>query len=143
MPEIGPSGSMSGEWRRSTGRYSGTGNRNGRLHARRPYTTAPLLDSILARWYDPDMKTAKTAPVLDRLIASLSDCLTPESARRLLALKPDPELQRRVDDMATRHTEQRLSPEEEAEYGRFVSFAAFIAILKSKARQLLAASDSK
>ena len=89
------------------------------------------------------MKTVKSAPVLDQLVAPLSECLTPESARRLLALKPDPELQRRVDDMATRHTEGQLSPEEEAEYGCYVSFATFIAILKSKARQLLAASDGK
>jgi hypothetical protein len=89
------------------------------------------------------MKTAKSAPVLDQLLASLGDCLTPESARRLLALKPDPELQRRVDDLATRHTEGQLSPEEEAEYGRYVSYATFIAILKSKARQLLAASNGE
>ena len=89
------------------------------------------------------MKTVKSAPVLDQLVAPLSECLTPESARRLLALKPDPELQRRVDDMATRHTEGQLSPEEEAEYGCYVSYATFIAILKSKARQLLAASDGE
>ena len=89
------------------------------------------------------MKTATSDPVLAQLMAPLGDCLTPESARRLLALKPDPELQRRVDDMATRHTEGQLSPEEEAEYGCYVSFATFIAILKSKARQLLAASDGK
>ena len=85
------------------------------------------------------MKTAKTALVLDQLVAQLGDCLTPESARRLLALKPDPELQKQVDDLATRHTEGQLSPEEEAAYGRYVSYATFIAILKSKARQLLAA----
>ena len=89
------------------------------------------------------MKTVKSAPVLDQLVAPLGECLTPESARRLLALKPDPELQRRVDDMATRHTEGQLSPEEEAEYGCYVSYATFIAILKSKARQLLAASDGE
>jgi len=89
------------------------------------------------------MKTAKSAPLLDQLVAPLGDCLTPESARRLLALKPDPELQRRVDDMATRHTEGQLSPDEEAEYGRYVSYATFIAILKSKARQLLAAPNGE
>jgi hypothetical protein len=89
------------------------------------------------------MKTAKSAPVLDQLLAPLGDCLTPESARRLLAVKPDPELQKRVDEMATRHTEGQLSPAEEAEYGCYVSYATFIAILKSKARQLLAASNGK
>jgi len=83
------------------------------------------------------MKAAKPTPVVERLVAPLGDCLTPESARRLLALKADSELQAHVDDMATRHTEGRLTPAEEAEYGCYVSFATFIAILKSKARQKL------
>jgi hypothetical protein len=86
------------------------------------------------------MKRAKDTPVVERLVSPLGDCLTEESARRLLALKPDPELQARVDDMASRHTEGRLTPEEQAEYGRYVSYATFIAILKSKARQMLNAS---
>ncbi len=64
-----------------------------------------------------------------------------DSARRLLALKSDPDLQKRVDDMASRHTEGRLTAEEQAEYGRYVSYATFMAILKSKARQLFAASN--
>ena len=46
-----------------------------------------------------------------------------------------------MDDMATRHTEGQLTPAEEAEYGRMVSYATFVAILKSKARQLVAAGD--
>jgi hypothetical protein len=84
------------------------------------------------------MKSSKNTPVVDRLVPPLGECLTPESARRLLALKPDADLQVQVEEMATRHTEGRLTPEETAEYGRYVSYATFIAILKSKARQLLA-----
>jgi len=89
------------------------------------------------------MKTAKSAPMLDQLLAELSECLTPESARRLLALKLDRKLQRRVDEMASRHTEGQLSPEEEAEYGSYVRYATFVAILQSKARQRLAASNGE
>jgi hypothetical protein len=85
------------------------------------------------------MNTANSVGLIDRLVAPLGECLTPESARRLIALKPDSELQQRMDDMATRHTEGRLTPDEEAEYGRMVSYATFVAILKSKARQLLGA----
>ena len=84
------------------------------------------------------MKSSKNTPVVDRLVSPLGECLTPESARRLLALKPDPDLMARADEMATRHTEGHLTPEETAEYGRYVSYATFIAILKAKARQLLA-----
>ena len=86
------------------------------------------------------MKAAKSALLLDRLVARLGDCLTPESARQLLALKDDPQLQARVDDLAGRHSRGVLTPEEQAEYGEYVYFDTFVAILKSKARQLLAAS---
>jgi hypothetical protein len=85
------------------------------------------------------MKTAKHASVLDQLMARLSDCLTPEAARRLLALDADPNLQARVDYLAGRHSEGVLTAEEQAEYGGYVYFDTFVAILKSKARQLLAA----
>ena len=86
------------------------------------------------------MKTTKTALILDELVAPLGDCLTPESARRLLTLKASPKLQSRVDDLAARHKRGELTAEERAEYGRYVSYSTFVAILKSKARQLLANS---
>jgi hypothetical protein len=84
------------------------------------------------------MKATQSAAVLDQLVAPLGDCLTPESARRLLALKADPKLQAHVDDLAERHSRGELAAEEQAEYGRYVSYSTFVAILKSKARQLLA-----
>ena len=86
------------------------------------------------------MRRTKSSPALDRLLSPLGNCLTPESARKLLALKADRKLQAYIDDLATRHSERRLSAGEEAEYGRYVSFSTFVAILKSKARQLLAAA---
>jgi hypothetical protein len=89
------------------------------------------------------MQTAKSATALDQLIGPLSECLTPASARRLLALKADPKLQARVDDLAKRHSLGALTPEEQSEYGGYVSFSTFVAILKSKARQLLANSPDQ
>jgi len=89
------------------------------------------------------MKTANTAPALDRLVGSLSECLTTESARRLLALKADPKLQARVDYLAGRCNQGLLTSEERAEYANYVTFGTFVAILKSKARQLLANSQGE
>jgi hypothetical protein len=86
------------------------------------------------------MKTANTTPALDRLIGPLGECLTPETARRIVALKADAKLQARVNDLADRNREGWLTPEERAEYGNYVSYSTFVAILKSKARQLLADS---
>jgi hypothetical protein len=80
------------------------------------------------------------APVLDRLVDPLSRCLTPESARRLLKLRADPQLQALVDRLAEKCTEGTLSAEESAEYRAYVSFGTFVALLKSKARQFLAQS---
>jgi hypothetical protein len=84
------------------------------------------------------MKTANAALPLDRLVGPLSECLTPESARRLLSLKADGELQARVDFLARRSGEGLLTTEERDEYRNYVTFSTFVAILKSKARQLLA-----
>jgi len=89
------------------------------------------------------MKTANTTPALDRLVGPLGECLTPESARRLLALKADAKLQARVDYLAGRCQKGLLSPHERAEYRNYVTFGTFVAILKSKARQLLANSQEE
>jgi hypothetical protein len=87
------------------------------------------------------MKTANPIPVLDQLVDALGDCLTQETARRLLALKADAKLQASVDHLARRSSKGLLTPEERAEYGTVVAFGTFVAILKSKARQLLANSQ--
>jgi hypothetical protein len=86
------------------------------------------------------MKRAKSVPILEELFESLGDCMTPESARRIVALKAPKRLQALMADFAERHNQGQLTPEEIAEYGGYVQFDTFVAILKSKARQLLAAS---
>jgi len=89
------------------------------------------------------MKATHTAPVLDRLVDPLGECLTPETARRILRLKADRKLQARVDYLAGRSTEGKLTPKERAEYGNYVSYGTFVAILKSKSRQLLTDSQNE
>jgi hypothetical protein len=87
------------------------------------------------------MKGASSINSFEELVGPLADCLTPESARKVLAMKPSPGLKSHMDEMASRHSEGTLSPQEEIEYGRFVTYATFVAVLKSKARQLLAELD--
>jgi hypothetical protein len=89
------------------------------------------------------MKTTTPGPALDRLVGSLGECRTSESARRLLALKADAKLQSRVDYHAGRCSEGTLTPEERAEYGNYVTFGTFVATLESKARQFLAKSQGE
>ena len=68
--------------------------------------------------YNLCMKSTKTAPVLDRLVDPLGECLTPDSARRLLALEADATLQARVDYLTDRHHQGSLTPDEQTEYGK-------------------------
>ncbi len=87
------------------------------------------------------MSAKTSSAVLDRLVDPLSRCLTPESAKRVLKLRADRELQALVDQLAEKCNEGTLTAQEQAEYASYVSFGTFVALLKSKARQLLAQSS--
>jgi hypothetical protein len=52
-----------------------------------------------------------------------------------------PDVQERVDVLAERANEGRLTAEERSEYEAFINTADFIAILKLKARRHLSAND--
>ncbi len=82
------------------------------------------------------MKTAES-PVLDQLLDSLSDILTPEVAKRLVRLRFDRKTQARIDKLARKCNEGRLTEAEHAEYEACVYAIDFIAILQAKARALL------
>jgi len=73
------------------------------------------------------------------MLEPVSNCLTPEVARRLVQVRADPELQARIDDLADRCTEGTLTAEEKREYETYVRAGNLIAILQAKARKLPAA----
>jgi hypothetical protein len=79
-----------------------------------------------------------TAAYLDRMLEPVSDCFTPEVARKFLRLRSDPQLQARIDLLADKCTEGELSPEERNEYETYVRVGNLIAILQGKARKLVA-----
>jgi hypothetical protein len=89
------------------------------------------------------MKSIKNKATLENMIGPLGECLTPEVARRVVMLKADPKLQARVNYLAGQCNEGLLTTEEKAEYSSYVSFGTFVAILKSKARQLLVQHTSE
>src|SRR5205823_5574960 len=53
---------------------------------------------------------------LDRLVEPLVRTLTPDVARSLIRLRADPELQARMDELAEKCNEGRLTAEEREEY---------------------------
>jgi hypothetical protein len=74
---------------------------------------------------------------LDRLLDSVTECLTPEVAKRLVELRVDPQTQARIDELADKANGGQLSPGERDEYAGFVEAIDLVAILQAKARRLL------
>lgn len=81
--------------------------------------------------------TAHRHHVLDQLLDPVRDVLTPEVARAIADLRADAATQARVEDLADRHHEGQLSPEELDEYESLVGGASLIAVLQAKARSVL------
>jgi hypothetical protein len=73
--------------------------------------------------------------VLDEFLDPLSRCLDAESARRVVALRVQPRIQARMDDLAERANEGLLADEDRSEYEALINAADFVSILKLKARQ--------
>jgi hypothetical protein len=87
------------------------------------------------------MSQAAEATYLERILAPVSRCLTPEVARELVAVRADPDLLDRLEYLAERSTEGELTPEERAEYETYVRAMDFIAILQTQAKKLLASPN--
>ncbi len=80
-------------------------------------------------------------PILDQLLSPLGDCLTPESAQKVVELRADEKLQRRIHELGDKCSSGELSKEELEEYETVVRYTNFISILQSKARKLLRTAE--
>jgi hypothetical protein len=76
--------------------------------------------------------------IIDRLFEPMTRIPTSELARQLASLRADPVVQDKIDSLAHKCNEGRLTPEERAEYKLYVSFIDFMGILQAKARRFLA-----
>jgi hypothetical protein len=75
--------------------------------------------------------------VLDRLLDPLARSLTPDGARAIVNFRADAETQSRIDELAVKSNEGKLSAEEREEYESFVETIDVVAVLQDKARQAL------
>jgi hypothetical protein len=80
--------------------------------------------------------------VLDRFLDPLTDCLTPDVARRIVDLRIDPSLQSRLNELADKANAGALTPGEIREYQEYVDGIDLVGILKAKARLSLARHPS-
>ena len=83
------------------------------------------------------MTTSSSNNLLDRILDQFAECLTPETARRIVALCADSATQTRLDELADKNTEGELSEDELAEYDASISALNFVTILQAKVRTLL------
>ena len=74
----------------------------------------------------------------ERVLAAVGQCLDRQSAEALLRLRADREMQGRIEELADKCTEGRLTSEERDEYEALIRVGNFVAILQAKARRLLA-----
>ena len=77
--------------------------------------------------------------ILDEVLDPVGQCLTPDVAARIAALRASPETQRRLDELAEKNSAGALTPQEESEYTAYVEALDVIAVLQAKARQALRA----
>jgi hypothetical protein len=84
------------------------------------------------------MKKNGNGLLLDRILEPVSASLNKEAAQKLLALKADRKTQARVTKLADKCTEGELTPDERREYEMYLMANHFVAILKARARILLA-----
>lgn len=83
-----------------------------------------------------------TTEILDRVLDPFTECLTTEAAQKIVNFRPDQETQSRIDDLAAKADIGQLSDEERAAYQEYVDAFDLVAILKSKARSVLAKQGS-
>ena len=81
--------------------------------------------------------TAAKRQVLDRLLDPVRDVLTPEVAQAIAGLRADATTQERIEDLANRHHEGQLTPDELAEYEALVGAANLVGVLQAEARSVL------
>lgn len=72
----------------------------------------------------------ETTALYDRMLAPLTNALTPEVAQTLVGLQTTTELQAHVDDLAAKANEGTITAAEESEYKAIVDVADLLAIIK-------------
>ena len=79
---------------------------------------------------------------LDRMLEPVTNILTRDVAQGLAEMRADPQLQARIDELASKANEGQLTEAEQREYHDYVEAIDFIGVLQAKARAVLARTTS-
>ena len=88
------------------------------------------------------MITSTDTTALDRMLEPVADILTPAVAQGIAEMRADPQLQARIDELASKANEGELTEAEQQEYHDYVEAIDFIGVLQAKARVVLARTTS-
>ncbi|HEY0725854.1 MAG TPA: hypothetical protein VGD41_18040 [Pyrinomonadaceae bacterium] len=83
------------------------------------------------------MQPTTETGAFERGVRPIIKLVSPAKAEEIVEFKADPELQARIDELASKCTEGQLTEAESAEYAGYVRANKFVAILQRQARQLL------
>lgn len=75
---------------------------------------------------------------LERILAPVGECLTPDVAQRIAESQVDPALKQQLDDLARKANFGTLTDEEREDYEELIDGLELLAILKAHARLILA-----
>ena len=75
--------------------------------------------------------------ILEDVLEPVARCFTPEVARQIASLKLGPEVEARLDELAEKCNEGRLTAAEREQYEAYVEAIDLVAILQAKARRIL------
>lgn len=81
-----------------------------------------------------------TAEIIDQVLTPLTECLTPEAAKRIVDFEPDAATREAVNALAAKANAGTLTAEEKLAYQEYIDAFDLVATIKSKARSFLAAS---
>jgi len=87
------------------------------------------------------MATTPEITALARGIHPILQIVLRDKADAVLNFRPDPALQDRIEELATKSTEGELTDQEHAEYEGYVRANKFIAILQRQAWQFLSTAS--
>lgn len=82
------------------------------------------------------MTTTAEMMAFGRGVRPVAELVFPEKAAAVLGFRPAPELQARIEELAGKSTEGRLTQTEREEYEGYVRANKFIAILQRLARDV-------
>jgi hypothetical protein len=75
--------------------------------------------------------------ILDRLLDPITRCFTPAVAEKITAIRADPDIQGRLDELASKSNDGDLTETERREYEAYVEALDIVGVLQAKARAML------